>query len=216
MISVVTGTLNRFEYLKAMMASVRENARDYHFVIADGGSTDGTVEWLKKQPDVTLLENAVGVVNGINQAFNLARGFIVNLNDDVIVHGDIFNLEQFRDPTVGQVTLPFSDKVLDKDYMYVKLGYHYYLYANFGITRKELGDKVGWWGDYRKYAGDSELSMQIHRLGYRVEEYKGTGWIEHLEVSPSLNLDSEKFYAKWTSALYSQPSGILVGTKRDG
>jgi len=194
-----------------MIASVRENF-DGKIIIADGGSTDGSVEWLKKQ-DIILIENSIGVVESFNKCFNLASGFVINLNDDCIVHGDIFNLDQFQ-PEVGQIALPFSDKILTRDYRYIQLGFHFYLYANFGITRKELGDKVGWWGQYRTYAGDAELSMQIQRLGYRVEKYKGSGWIEHLEVEDSTrkpNTDSERFYKKWM--LLSQPSGMLVGTK---
>ena len=58
-VSIVTGTYNRIDSLKRMVKSVRSSVGlgiPYELVIVEGGSTDGSLEWLRKQPDVVLIE----------------------------------------------------------------------------------------------------------------------------------------------------------------
>src|SRR3972149_3857910 len=86
-----------------------------------------------------------------------------------------------------------------------------WLYANFGVTRNWLGNKLGWWGGYDHYSGDAELSLKIWDAGYKVVKLDGNGHILHLEVQDSTrkgNNDSEKFYAKWND--WEGPSGIKI------
>ncbi len=48
-VSVITAAWNALEGLKATAASVAEQScRDVEHIIADGGSTDGTREWLEE------------------------------------------------------------------------------------------------------------------------------------------------------------------------
>ncbi len=193
-----------------MIESVRANARglDYEIVIVDSGSIDGTPEYLMQQPDVVFIQQGErrGAVSAFNEAFaRCSKPYVMNANDDILVHGDLFReaIAQMRDPAIGQVAFPFSDKILCKEYCYIKTSlvrFNYALYANFGVTRKSIGDAVGWWGNYYQYSGDCELSANIWNPGYRVEKLVGDGWVEHLEVQDATrqpNTDSPKFYAKW-------------------
>jgi GT2 family glycosyltransferase len=208
LISVVTGTLNRLNYLKSMIASV-EQALDgikHEIIVVDGGSTDGTIEWLW-QSNVVLIEQGkkLGAVRAFNAGFAMARfPFVFNANDDILVHGDLFReaLVQMREPNVAQVAVPYGKAELETTCAYVKLGksQNYYLYGNFALTRRDIGDKLGWWSDYYHYAGDAELSARIWEAGYLVEKLNGKGWIEHLEVQDATrveNTDSKRFYEKW-------------------
>ena len=52
-LSIVLGTYNRFAHLKECVESVRKYVtRTYEIVIADGGSTDGSREWMVDQEDI--------------------------------------------------------------------------------------------------------------------------------------------------------------------
>ena len=50
-VSVVLGTYNRLPFLKSTIASVRSSQIDvpYEIIVVDGGSTDGTIDWLTEQ-----------------------------------------------------------------------------------------------------------------------------------------------------------------------
>ena len=58
-LSIVTGTYNRLDFLRAMIDSARSQLPPsiaYEFVVVDGGSKDGTQAWCKAQSDVRLIE----------------------------------------------------------------------------------------------------------------------------------------------------------------
>ncbi len=100
-VSVVTPSLNMLGYLKRCVSSVRDqNYPRCEHIIMDGGSTDGTAEWLAQQPS---LVSAVGPDNGMYDAVNLgfrrARGRIIaHLNCD----------EQYLPGTLDFVTRYFD------------------------------------------------------------------------------------------------------------
>src|ERR1700731_426776 len=53
-VSVVLGTYNRLLFLEATIASIRASQfdRPYEIIVVDGGSTDGTIDWLVHQRDI--------------------------------------------------------------------------------------------------------------------------------------------------------------------
>src|SRR3972149_10954457 len=87
-LSVLFPTANRLFYLKRCIESARAHIGDlsYEFVIVDGGSTDGTAEYLMEQPDIKLIQH--GALLGANKAFRdcfLASSgeYVCQLSDDV-------------------------------------------------------------------------------------------------------------------------------------
>jgi len=87
--SIVILTHNQLPYTRGCLESIRFYTDEpYELVLVDNGSTDGTVEWLGKQPDVRLITNAEnrGFPAGANQGIRAARGdSIVLLNNDTLV-----------------------------------------------------------------------------------------------------------------------------------
>jgi glycosyltransferase involved in cell wall biosynthesis len=79
--SIVTPTLNRLSMLKEAVESVRRQAyTPVEHIIVDGGSTDGTREWVKEQSDLTFVPPPdKGVYDAMNKGIAAARGDVVGL-----------------------------------------------------------------------------------------------------------------------------------------
>jgi glycosyltransferase involved in cell wall biosynthesis len=84
-VSVVTPSFNMLSYLERCVASVadQEGVRAEHLVM-DGGSRDGTAEWLETQPSlISDVRSDNGMYDAVNRGFRRARGQIIShLNCD--------------------------------------------------------------------------------------------------------------------------------------
>lgn len=83
-ISIVTPSFNMLPYLRMCSASIHDQQVGVEHIVMDGGSTDGTVEWLHKNPHITSIsEKDNGMYHALNKAIAKARGEIVgHLNCD--------------------------------------------------------------------------------------------------------------------------------------
>jgi len=182
-VSIVTGTYNRLPLLKNMVDSVRRSVGKglgYEIIIVDGGSTDGTLQWCKTQPDVVLMEQGelLGAVKAFNAGARAARGkYVILANDDIVfLYDSIIRAYAFMEDnlTVG-VGCFYQDRYnknwyVDKMSAVAEDGERKSVYyGQVCIVPKWLGDNVGWWGDYlHTYGGDNELSCNVIELGYEV------------------------------------------------
>jgi glycosyltransferase involved in cell wall biosynthesis len=93
LVSILTPSYNQAAFLEATIRSVEE--QDYEpveHVVVDGGSTDGSVDILRRRPGVRWIsEPDEGQSHALNKALSLANGEIVGwLNsDDVYLPGAI-------------------------------------------------------------------------------------------------------------------------------
>jgi glycosyltransferase involved in cell wall biosynthesis len=110
LLSLISGTFNRLPSLKAMLESAEASMPkgiDWEACICDGGSTDGTLEYLRQHPRVKLIEHGAlrGAIAAFNDAGKAATGdLILVANDDIefvgysIAHGLSFMMDR---PDVG-------------------------------------------------------------------------------------------------------------------
>lgn len=231
LLSIVTGTYNRREHLKLMMDSARQQMPrhlSYEFVVVDGGSTDGTIEWLEQQPHVKLIRHGSlkGAIKAFCEGANAAQGeYVIMANDDIAfrpysILRAISYLEEHR--ICGAVA--FADNRLAQLDSGV-VGHHVMKmqavdaagksiavnYAQVGMFRRWLGDRVGWWGadDHimgrsRTYGGDNFLSAGIWELGYSVDAVEGCEIDDFIPVDPLRvrnseqgSQDSAQYYARY-------------------
>ena len=85
LVTVVTPSFNSSGHLEESIRSVlAQTYRHWEHIVVDGGSTDGTVEILKRYPHLTWVsEPDRGQAHAVNKGFRMARGEIIAwLNSD--------------------------------------------------------------------------------------------------------------------------------------
>lgn len=235
-VGVVLGTYNRLPHLKRAVDSVLFAAGRYdvHFVIVDGGSTDGTIDFVSEQANTTLICQSgplTGAVTAFNHGFASAVRarfpYIVHFNDDAeFVTPDAIERaiddHLVVDPTVGEVAFQFD---LRGPWAFETI--YEYPYANFGVVRLEAGMAVAraqgdlegkkWWNPiYRTYGADCEFGCWLWRLGWKVALGHGLH-VHDVNVQDALRAgnessnpdrkDSKLFWDRWPSPLNIEQEG---------
>lgn len=189
-VTIVTGTYNRLSHLKNMIWSARSAimpGMKLVFVITDGGSTDGTIEWLNSQRDITLIKHGalLGAIKAFCDGAKVATGrYVVMANDDIIFHPRSLSsayLYLEANQATGGVAFSFDEPDRQGAFHvnYQQLVHrgkkNTVVYAQVGMFRKWLGDSVGWWGaddlafTARTYGGDNYLTSRIYEAGYYID-----------------------------------------------
>lgn len=220
-VSIVSGTYNRLTHLKKMVESVRYSVGlgiSYEIVLVDGGSTDGTIQWCRMQPDVMLIEQ--GALLGAVKAFNAGAvassgAYVILANDDILfvdesIQTAVAYMQDNSDVGVGCFYQDRYNKPWHVEYMSaIQNGVVVSVpYGQVCIVPKWLGDKLGWWGNYlRTYGGDNELSCNVLEYGYKVQPIECCK-IHDITVVDKLrelnnpevkvNPDSAAWVTKWT------------------
>lgn len=108
-ISVITVCYNAAEHIeKTILSVVGQTFTNYEYIIIDGGSTDGTIDIVKKylnKIDYFITEADDGIYDAMNKGIYQARGEYLNF----LNAGDYY----FSDRTLAKV----SNKLTNEDYV---------------------------------------------------------------------------------------------------
>lgn len=189
LLSIISGTYNRISHLKAFIESCRQQIPpywEYEFVITDGKSTDGTIEYLEAQSDVVLIKHdgLLGAIKAFNDAASMAKGdYLLVGNDDVTIQsGSIVKALSYMisRPDLGGGCF-YQDrcgKPHHVEYMNVmRDGQPIQIpYVQVGIIPRWLWNHCGGWGNFGAltYGGDNYVSAKILEAGYGIEAIEGT------------------------------------------
>jgi len=169
-LSIVTGALDRPQSFARLLASVANHTRsEWEMIVADASEIplechDPRVQLIREKP-------RLGCAKGFNAAFRAARGeWVIWLNDDAEVLPDYdINAIRFMEshPKIGLGALHYREGARG---FHVN-AYFKMIYANFGIIRRELGDKIGWFDEqFPMYGSDNALAFRVLIAGKGIAE----------------------------------------------
>lgn len=194
--SIVILTYNQLSVTKQCIESIFKNTNinDIELIIVDNGSTDGTVEYLKNQNNITTIFNVVnlGFAAGCNQGLKISTGdAVLFLNNDTVVTKNwlqpMINL-LFSNEKIGmvgcvsnyvsgaqQVPVSYNDLSGLEDfavkYCEEHAGEHKQVFRLVGfclMIKKSLLDEIGGFDERFKYGSfeDDDLCLRALLQGY--------------------------------------------------
>ena len=231
-LSVITLTLNKLEYTKNFIESLKKYTKDFELIIVDNGSTDGTVEYIKSMPDIKLIQNAEnnGFSKGNNQGIEIAQGeYIGFLNNDILLYPNWFEAckRVFENEKAGFVSPrhinPHYDNTNPKKYIKYFQGFHYdkpyeksfdECVFSCVITKREVLDKIGVFDENFSPAffEDNDLKYRAIEAGYGIYVTNEAGFFHFgsvTSVKHSANMEKNRayYYSKHPLAEYLSISG---------
>jgi hypothetical protein len=117
LVTVVTVVFNGEKFIEQTIQSViSQSYPNFEYIIVDGGSTDKTIDIIKKYQDYIDLwvsENDEGIYDAMNKGFNLAKGMYINFMNvgDVFYNNSVIKNLQLSsgDDSVCGINLYFSN-----------------------------------------------------------------------------------------------------------
>jgi rSAM/selenodomain-associated transferase 2 len=92
-LTVIVPVLDEIDHLPAALAALRRQSCVHEVVVVDGGSTDGTQEWLQKQDPVRVVQSPAGRGAQLNAGARAATGdTLIFLHADCLLPGDAGDL----------------------------------------------------------------------------------------------------------------------------
>lgn len=180
-ISIITPSYNQGKFLEETITSVlNQSYPNLEYIIIDGGSTDNSVEIIKKYQDKIpywVSERDRGQSHAVNKGFKRASGDIIGwLNSDDIYLPQCLEyvVKTFREnPDIDVVYGNFiqtdeKGKVLRKRHVFSKFRYetflfHHYLGQPAVFFRKRALDKIGYLDESLSYAMDWDFLLRMKR-----------------------------------------------------
>lgn len=234
-ISVVLGSLERLPFLRLTIATIREELKDipHEIIVVDGGSSDGSINWLVKQKDVILiLQHNRGSWLGIplnrrswgyfmNLGFRAAQGkYICMLSDDcLVVPSAIKNgLKYFEGKLASGMNLGalafYWRNWPDQDSYSIGRTWGDNLFVNHGLYLRSALEAIGYADEdnYLFYHADGDLCLRLLQNGMTtlpspnsfIEHYCHAAEYIRYQNSSRQSKDWQAYCKKW-GGVYDPP-----------
>jgi len=179
LVTIITAVFNGEKHLKKTIQSVIAQTYDsIEYIVIDGGSTDGTVDIIKKYEDKIaywISEADSGIYDAINKGLKLAMGvYVAILNADdyyekeaiaasvecILKNGvdySVANVQFVNGSNMIRPIFPFKKGCIYQEmpYPHVSAIVHARVYKAVGLFDASL-----------KIAGDHDMALRIHLAGF--------------------------------------------------
>lgn len=181
-ISIIIATYNATSHLPKLIESLcSQTCKDFELVVADGGSTDGTLELLSQVTGLNLIVDSrpdFGIYDALNRGIKLCSGdYYLVLGVDDILYPDsmkIIHEALFKTDIDIYSFLVNSESGIDVNAKR-KWPFFYSQRAYIGahsvgtIIRKKLHDKFGYYSKKFPIAADQYFIKQVCDAGAAIE-----------------------------------------------
>lgn len=176
LISIITVSYNAAETIEQTIFSVLDqNYEDYEYIIVDGGSTDGTVDIIKKYQDKITLwvsEPDKGIYDAMNKGIRLAKGEWMNfMNSGDCYYSNETLIQVFKN-CLGDLNIIYGGTFLSYDkntpakYLEPKkfesIKYSIPFCHQSVFVKTKLLNEVGFDLEY-KYSADYDFFLKIYK-----------------------------------------------------
>ncbi|MBU6321339.1 MAG: glycosyltransferase [Patescibacteria group bacterium] len=227
-LSYILVTRNKLPYLKTALADVIAHREpDEEIVVIDGGSTDGSAEYLKEclergEIDQLLSEPDRCIGHGTNKGMLLAKGKLLKtLTDDDIVYYDhiqkckAFMLEHPEIDVIGMngITDDEQEYHREEDFLLWKTTpYHPFMFFELGaIFRKSSIPLFGLFDTSFVFC-DAEYTIRITAGKSRLAWYTGIAW-KHVSNPDSTNIKQQEVWRRESARLRQMYPGLYSAWK---
>lgn len=180
-LSVITATYNAMDHLPYLVASLRDQIdKDFEWVVADGASTDGTLEYLNGINDLNVKvvsQHDFGIYDALNRGIKASCGefYLVVGADDLLNPGAVGSFKKSAVDGVDVVTasLFVGNRVsrptgrslwLDASSSFISG------HAVGSVFRKDLHRKVGYYSNKFPIAADQLFMMRVYMADFKIRE----------------------------------------------
>lgn len=229
MISIITGTLNRKHLLPDLLANTVFKSNKIELVIVDGGSDDGTIEYLEhiNHPNIKLIKygKRSAYPHFMNLAImNCSNEWICQWNDDVLLVNDweeviseitedndfyIFNWkygnqkEDIQNPE-------WLHGVENHNGWFIcntkeELGVKGEIVVNFGIYNKKIFEKIGMYDmKFKYYYTDGDMAERAWYFGFKHKNLKHIKVFSYNIPKKAVHFGDDEIKFKNNVELYKQ------------
>ncbi len=182
--SIITPSYNMLDYLKRCHASIMDQGVNVEHIVIDGGSTDGTVEWLKEQKDLIFIsEKDDGMYDAINKGLNLSKGEnVAYLNcDEQYLPGTLkfvkkyFESNPIVDVIFGNFLVINSNGELiayrksHQPYKLLLLSSYLYVFTCTMFFKRKIIDEDIYFDTKYKSVSDLDFILKVMEKGFKVK-----------------------------------------------
>ncbi|MFC2141473.1 glycosyltransferase family 2 protein [Acidobacteriota bacterium] len=222
-ISIVTPSYNQGEFLeRTIMSVLNQNYPNLEYIIIDGGSTDGSMDIIKKYEKHLahwISEPDNGQAHALNKGFRLAKGEISAwLNsDDIYLPNTLVEVSTYftQNPDTefvfgNTVFVNAGDEVIG-DVRFTKFSLRSYIYKSFGLHqpssfwKSELFNEMGGLREHFSFCMDTDFFMRMAKSGkdfhffdkyltcFRITETQKSSRISHIGLKERKEIIKEIF-----------------------